>query len=126
MALSKWSGHDFTKLSAFTFSYSSSPKPGLHSLFRRPRSFPFAFSTKPLIHGAYAATIWCLVSCAVHHVRTLPLSKCEPPSVMNVSGGRNACATDSSPSTVVFAVPYTFSLNPQTYCEYVSRISKTL
>lgn len=126
MAASKWSGHVLVMFSGFACSLLSSPRLGLQSRFRRPSSFPLAFSTNPLIHGVYAATTWCVVFCASHHACTSPLLKWEPPSIMNVSGGWNVWAMVLSPSRVVLAVPLVLNLKPHVYWEYVLRISKTV
>ena len=58
-----------------------------------------------------------MVPWASHQVRTSPLLKWEPPSIINVSGGRNAFVTVLSPSRVVLAVPLVLSLKPHVYLE---------
>ena len=69
--------------------YSSSLRSGAHSCLRMCNSSLLEPSTRPLIHGEYAATTWCLQVHLAQNSLTVLLSKCFPPSVMNVSAAVN-------------------------------------
>ena len=71
--------------------------------------------------GEYAATMWVFVPHLLHVSRTSLLSKCFPPSDMNVSQGAKAWKVLLKLSVVVFALPAVLYLYPNTCCENVSK-----
>src|SRR5882762_2531567 len=102
MASSKWSGHDFGRSAQFVVCQPSSPTSGAHSRANTYRRILLVPSTRPLIHGEYAATTWCLPPHFSQHCLTLLFLKCFPPSDMKTSAGAKLPNMSSSDLTVVF------------------------
>ena len=86
----KWSGHVFGKSVQSIACHPSSPTSGVHkwanTYYSRILLVP---STRPLIQGKCAMTMWCQPPHSSQHCQTSLFLKCFPPSDMNTSAGAN-------------------------------------
>ena len=86
MAVSKWSHQFFGMSFVAIFSYSLSPKLGVHSHLSAFSRMPSFCSKNPLIHGEYTAAMSRWVPISLQKLQTSSELNWGPPSAMNVVG----------------------------------------